>query len=371
VNVHQFFRTVRLFSRLALSLLCTTAVVAAGCVYHSETVSLWFSRNILLLQMEYPRQSELLVDGFQNGRVRIGRGDSFTLSIRANMEMPKIPEVVRVRVGTPEAGFRTIRIDQFRTETREGTRWHVFTTTFPEMLETVYLQISGADSTLNNLCIEVVSTPTLTEMMLIQNFPNYMQRPQRAVAPAGRTMIPDGTAITLMATSTKPLLKATAIVNQKETPLTVEENASITLTLPALREETAIEFQLLDIDNLTNRHLLRAELGIIKDQPPIVSARLEGIGPAITSEAVLPMVGEITDNNGLAGAMCRYISEPAPNAETPREPTEGAVPITGLASGQTLFSLTQSFDAAPLSMLPGDKLMLHIEASDLFDLYSI
>jgi hypothetical protein len=243
------------------------------------------------------------------------------------------------------------------------------------MLETVHLQIRGADSTLDDLCIEVVPTPTLTEMVLIQNFPDYMQRPTRAAALTGRTMIPDGTAITITAKSTKPLLKATAIINQEKISLTPPEFLdigepfdSIVLTLPALREETAIDFRLTDIDSLSNRHPIKAELGIIKDQPPIVTARLEGIGPAITPEAVLPMVGEITDDNGLAAAMYRYTTDPVASEETSREPAVGTTLIPGITSGQTLFPLKQTFAAAPLSMLPDDKLMLHIEASDLFNL---
>ena len=374
VDVRRFFRTGRLWSRFLFSLLCA-ALTAAGCVYHSETVSLWWGRNILLTQQEYPRRSQLLADGFQDGRVRIGRGDSFTLSIRANTEKPSVPETVRVQIGTPEAGYRTLPIDQFRTETREGTRWRVFSTTFPEMLETAHLRIRGADSTLDDLCIEVVPTPTLTDVVLTQNFPDYMQRPTRAVALTGRTMIPDGTAITITAKSTKPLLQAAAIINQEKIPLTPPEFLdtdepfdSIVLTLPVLRKETTIEFRLTDIDSLSNRHPIQAELGIIKDQPPTVTARLEGIGSAITPEAVLPMVGEITDDNGLAVALSRYTTESVVNGETPREPAAGAIPMTGITPGQTLFSLKQTFAAAPLSMLPDDKLMLHIEASDLFNL---
>jgi hypothetical protein len=116
-------------------------------------------------------------------------------------------------------------------------------------------------------------------------------------------------------------------------------------------------------------------LGIIKDQPPVVTARLEGIGPAITPEAVLPIVGEITDDNGLASAVCQYETEPAETtgegAEAPqRQPTEGTTPITGIASGQILFPLEQSFAVLPLSVQPGDKLILSVEATDLYDLDS-
>ena len=382
VDVRRFFRTGRLFTRFAFSLFCA-ALVITGCVIHSATVSLWFSRNILLSQEEYPRRSELIADGFQDGRVRIGRGDSFTLSIRANMEK-LVPETLRVRIGTPEVGYRTLLLDQFRTETREGTRWRVFETTFPEMLETVFLQVRGADFTLNDLCIEVVPTPTLTDILLTQKFPDYMQRPPRAITLTGRTMIPDGTAVTITATSTKPLLEARAIMSGGLTPPDVSkfpdeskfahtsEGVSppltrLLLTLSALREETTIDFHLTDIDSLTNRHPIRMELGIIRDQPPVVTARLEGIGHAITPEAVLPIVGEITDDNGLAVAMFRYASELA-YCESPREPIEGAVPIAGIQPGQTVFPLEHTFSVSPLALQPDDTLILHVEATDQFDL---
>ncbi|MCL2004716.1 MAG: hypothetical protein FWG73_01000 [Planctomycetaceae bacterium] len=366
VDVRRFFRTGRIFSLFAISLLCV-ALTAGACTYHSETVSLWFSRNILLSNEEYPRRSQLLADGFQDGRTRIGRGDSFTLSIRANMEMPLVPETLRVRIGTPDAGYRTLLIDQFRTELQDNTRWRVFSATFPEMLETVNLQIRGADSTLEGLSIEVVPTPMLTEMMLTQHFPEYMQRPERTVALTGRTAIPDGTAITITAQATKPLRDATADVHGARGASLAHATGSvdISLTLPALREETSIEFRLTDLDSLSNRQPIRTELNIIRDQPPIVTARLDGIGPAITPEAVLPMLGEIIDDNGLAQAHIRYATQPESD-ETP--PTEGTVSLSGLTPGQTIWPLSQTFSVLPTGAVPGDKLLLYIEASDAFDL---
>ena len=374
VNVLAFFRFNRVLNRFALSLFWI-AVVILFCTLYAPTVSLWFSRNILLSQLEYPRRSELLVDGFQDGRVRIGRGDSFSLSIRANMDKPLVPESIRVRIGTSEVGYRSLLIDQFRTETREGTRWRVFSTTFPEMLETVLLHIRGADSTLSGLCVEVVPTPTLTDIVLTQAFPDYMQRPERAIALTSKTMIPDGTGISITATSTKPLSEATAILEtadgRRQTAMDLASTPapfnSITLTLPALRADTTIDFHLTDMDSLTNRHPIRADLGLIRDQSPVVTVRLEGIGHAITPEAVLPMVGEITDDNGLATALSRYTSEPVPG-EPPREPAEGTVPITGINAGQTVFPLEHTFAVSPLSLLPDDKLILHVEASDRFNL---
>ena len=360
VNVRRFFRTGQIIARLLFALICV-AVTAGACAYHSETVSLWFARNIMLAEQEYPRRSQLLVEGFQDGQVRIGRGDSFTLTIRANADMTMVPETIRVRIGTAEFGYRTLLLDQFRTETREGTRWRLFSVSFPEMLETAHLHIRGADSTLSGLLIEVVPTPTLTDMMLTQHFPKYMQRPARTTPMSGRTMVPDGSTITITATPTKPLIAVTAASAPTLPSLHVGLDG---MTLENLREETVIDFHLTDTDGLTNRHPIRVELGIIPDRPPIVTARLQGVGPAITPQAVLPLVGEITDDNGLTYAVMRYETE----HNNEKNATEGATPITGIMPGQTVFPLSQTFAVASTGVQPGDKLVLHIEANDAFDL---
>ena|GEM_PF-1509924 len=383
VDVRQFFRTGKIIARFAVSILCFT-VTAGACAYHSDYVSLWFARNILLSEREYPRKSLLMADGFQEGRARIGRGDSFTLSIRASLDMPLVPESLRVRVGTPDVGYRTLLLDQFRTETlingEYAGRWRVFSTTFPEMLETVNLYIRGADSALTDLSIEVLPMPTLTEWTLTQHFPKYMQRQERTVSPSSRETIPDGTAVTITAKPTKPLQNATAIIlsgGGHTEHNVLAETGTVELILPPLRaspslsEGTTIEFRLTDIDSLSNRQPIRLEFGMLKDMLPTVTARLDGIGPAITPDAVLPIVGEITDDNGLASATIQYTMQPGKEDETQtiqREPSEGTVPITGISSGQTVFNLAQAFHVSQTEGQPGDQLMLHIEANDAFDL---
>jgi len=44
------------------------------------------------------------------------------------------------------------------------------------------------------------------------------------------------------------------------------------------------------------------------------------------------------------------------------------VPITGITSGQTIFPLEHTFSVSPLSLQPDDKLILHVEATDRFNL---
>lgn len=391
VNVNRFFRTGRIYLRFLFSILCV-GLAAGLCTSSSATVSLWFSRNIMLSQAEYPRKSFLLADGFKDGRVRIGRGDSFTLSVRADMSMPLVPEEVRVRIGTPETGYRSVPIKDFRIENRDGKDWRIFTAVFAEMLETVSLQIRGADSTLRGLSIEVVPTPVLTDTKLQQKFPDYMQRPDRTIALTGRTTVPDGTAISIGGQSTKPLTDAEATVIQP--PAEPKKNTlkpaevpfeRVSFSLPPLRTETVVDFRLTDTDLLQNRQPIRADFGVIKDQPPVVTARLDGIGSAVTPEASLPATGEITDDNGLFSAWFRYTVETAKDAaaadetgkektsgdaEKPAVPKSGTVPVSGITPPQTIFQLEQTLAISSLNVKPGDKLTLSVEANDRFNLDS-
>ncbi|MDR0338145.1 MAG: DUF4175 domain-containing protein [Planctomycetaceae bacterium] len=389
ISVWKFFRWKRIVGRLMLMLMLAGGV-AVFCATFTETVHTWFARNILLANQDWPRRSQLVVEGFdaQNKRIRIGRGDSLTLTVRANTAMPLVPETIRLRLGSQESGYRTVVLDQFQTETLEGTDWRFFSYTFTELLETLPIQVRGADSTINDLLVEVVPPPILTAMTLQQNFPEYLQRPNRTIAVSGQMTIPDGTDLTVTGTSSKPLIKAETILDRGE-PILLQQGSvtapfdSLTFSLPKIRQDTLLEFQIEDIDFLRNRQPIRIRFGVVKDQPPTITARLDGIGTAVTPNAVLPTSGEITDDNGLATAAYRFEiergnqdsnSESAPpDIQTPTNTTvlsenQGSVPINGVENGQTVFPLTQEFHVSAIGVSSGDKLSLFLAAADRFNL---
>ncbi|MDR2438386.1 MAG: hypothetical protein LBE12_03305 [Planctomycetaceae bacterium] len=403
ISIQKFFRLGRIAVRFILVFILTGVVMFFFATF-TETSEIWFSRNILLSNRDWPRRSQLVVEGFEerSGRIRIGRGDSFTLTVRANTMMPLVPETIRLRLGSRESGYRNIEIDQFRTETLEGTDWRFFSHTFTELLETLPIQVRGADSTINGLFIEVVPPPTLTEMKLKQKFPKYLERNDRTTSVSGQMTIPDGTDITVTGTTSKPIVKAEAVLDRgepavlRQSPVTTPFD-SLSFSLQKIRNDTLLEFQLEDIDFLRNRQPIRIRFGIVKDQPPIITARLEGIGTAITPNAVLPVSGEITDDNGLASVSYRFEIErsgqnnnsesifpenhppenlPSLNQEeelrtktaTVLQEDRGVIAVTGVGNGQTVFPLTQEFSVSEISVQPDDKLSLFLEAVDRFNL---
>jgi hypothetical protein len=391
ITIRKFFRSGRIAARLVLTFVLI-GVSSGFFATFKETAEIWFSRNILLSDRDWARRSQLVVEGFdeRNGRIRIGRGDSFTLTVRANTAMPLVPEIIRLRLGSRESGYRTVIIDQFQTETLEGTDWRFFSHTFIELLETLPIQIRGADSTINGLLIEVVPSPMLTEIKLKQKFPEYLERNDRTVSVSGQMTIPDGTDLFVTGISNKPLVKAETVLDRGEPTLLQQSSAvtpfdSLFFSLQKIRQDTLLEFQIEDIDFLRNRQPIRIRFGIIKDQPPSVTARLDGIGTAITPNAVLPASGEITDDNGLATAVYRFEiergdSENGSESEQPEKSEEqqknvtvlsenhGTTEITGIGNRQTVFPLAQEFSVSKIGVQAGDKLSLFIEATDRFNL---
>ena len=380
VEVRKFFRYGRLTFRCAAAMLVVGLAIGL-CATFAETAELWFSRNILLSSKDWPRHSQIVVDGFADGKVRIGRGDSFTLTVRASTAMPLVPETVRLHVGSKKGGYRSLLLDQFRIDTLDGTDWRTFTYTFAEMLETLPVSVSAADSRLDGLTIEVVPPPTLADVKIRQHFPEYIQREERTVSPSGRISVPDGTNVTIFATASKPLVAVRVGVNGTEPiPLNLDSPESFSFFVQNLREDRLVEFTLEDDDGLRNRQPICFDFSVIKDQPPVVTARLDGIGSVITPVAVLPTLGEIVDDYGLGNANFRYTinqfsrysgDETPPKNETTetKESTDtGAVNIPGIGNFQTLFPLDREFAVEERSVAPGDKIAVFVEATDKFDL---
>jgi hypothetical protein len=273
------------------------------------------------------------------------------------MSMPLVPDTIRIQTEN-----RTLAVDQFTVETIHGTDYRVFTHPFPELLESLTLQVRGADSTLGDLHIVVLPTPILTDFKLHLTYPDYMQRQPQTVPVIGRTMIPDGTDVIVEAISSKPLAECSVNPATGDKAPVLTADATIRYSLQKLRDDTLLTFRLTDTDGLHNREPLQVDLGIIKDKPPVIAAVLDGIGAAITPDAVLPMSGEMSDDYGIAAVQVhtdkrqplplKYSSGKWQLAETP------------VPQNFQVAEFHFPFSVSPLHVAAGDKLALHISATD-------
>src|SRR5207244_2363968 len=66
-----------------------------------------------------------------------------------------------------------------------------------------------------------------------------------------------------------------------------------------LMADDVLTIQVTDNDGVTCRDPYRVPLSVVPDEVPQVAVRLAGIGTAIAPDAVLPIVGKISDDYGL------------------------------------------------------------------------
>ena len=239
----------------------------------------------------------------------------------------------------------------------------------------------GGDDRIRNLQIDVVDSPAITGMLLYCEYPNYMVRESqdlytpREVPVTEFMQLPVGTRVTVRAKCNKPLVKVQVDYPVKKDQAATEvvqplgsgdKAAEFHFTLPNLSEDKTLLFTLFDTDGISNREPVRLSLGARPDEAPQLAMRLRGIGSAITPVARLPLVGEISDDYGLAKAWFEYTIDQGEATQRPL----GKQP-----AGRSTLSFAdqpdqnEAFDVRDeLELHPKQKLLITVKASDQYDL---
>jgi hypothetical protein len=135
-----------------------------------------------------------------------------------------------------------------------------------------------------------------------------------------------------------------------------------------LKTDDVLTMQVTDSDGITSREPYRISLAVIPDELPQVSVRLAGIGSAITPDAVVPLVGKVSDDYGLDSIWCAYRVNDGPTREryVARQP-DGQQEQTALDAFDTRGPDTPSGERA-IELEPGQTLFLSVAASDRYNL---
>lgn len=384
VRLGEVFNPVPL-RRSALAALLVGASVWAFGWLAPEALGIWAERSLLLEDRLWPRRTRLTVEGFEDGVAKVARGDDLEVIARADLGKPWVPKVVEVRYRT-EGGARLRG-----TMSREGTvdpardRHQEYAYTFRGVLTPIRFDVVGGDDAVRDLRIDVVPSPSIVDVALDCQYPDYMDRPPRTLPVAGVMQIPVGTRITMRATANKDLVKVeiddgeriATIVRGDDDPAQVEtfdaaaapaEDAepragppfrTFAVRLPPLADDRALLLTLFDHDGIKSRQPVRLALATVPDVPPQLSVELRGIGSAITAEARLPASGRIDDDYGIARVWFDYtIDQGEPVAQAIESP----------AGNVTDFPLDHALEVGPMQLQAGQKVLVCVKAADRCDL---
>ena len=327
---------------------------------------------------------------FSDRTIRLARGASAALLVRADTTAPAVPRqcVLRYQTSDGGSGWTYLRQDG---SPRDG--WQAYSydgKPFRTITGSVTFSVTGDDHRLSGYRIEVVEPPAVIGTEVACVYPRYLVDeatgrflPRTIRYGAGLT-IPVGTAVTLRCRTNKPLSKVVAAV-AATTPApgadgpdggaagdpagpTVQTLAASGTTfevpLGTLAADTTVRLRLTDADGVTARESERLVLVAEPDRTPELDLRLAGIGTAVTPDVRLPVTGRLADDHGLA----RTWFEATVN-EQPARTIEFPPPVREEAAAELDFRAMRTGVSDPLRLAVGGRLTVQVRAADRYDLF--
>ncbi len=359
-----------------------------------EWTSLWGKRLLLLSDQQWPRRASLRVDGLQvaipnfsgdSGRqfYRIGfddfnatipTGQAAKLLASADLTADLIPSFcsLNYRSADGQSGRANLR----RISSNKSDKRQAFLLDGPPLDsidQNLKLTIRGGDVRISNLELETVSPIEAVNVNLLVTYPEYLRRRSTTTYLDGPReyrngiRLPEGSDVDLQLRSNVELdrcdFRITYSAKDRPPANGVLEASGQQLTLPIgqLSENVLIELRPWDIHGHCSKDIKQYIISIANDNLPTADLRLEGIGSAVTSLAILPMRLTVQDDHDVRSVTTELIiagSEPA------------AIPATytGTPELSETIDLRDLRDQDNLVLKPGDSLLLRSVVDDFYDL---
>jgi hypothetical protein len=349
-------------------------------LFSRDAFAFWLER-ITLSNEPWPRRVHLEVMGFpadaRGGRVhKLAQDDDFELLVRAQAGDFDVPDEVEIRFRLADG--RRGRDSMIRvgdTQAGAGRRpgaFQLFRYQFKRVAADMTFDVVGGDDRVRDLRLQVVDRPELFAIELECNYPEYLQREPRRLPVTGGMRIPEGARLVLHAGATKPLtaVRIHRANDQHDVQLQFAHlpQDSLRWEYGTFTDDDVLLVNVTDEDGVTSREPYRVSLAVVRDELPQVAVRLAGIAAAITPDAVLPLVGRITDDYGLDAAWFEYQVDDAPLATRPLAAQPAGASALETLEQFDLRAIDDSTGKRVLELKPGQHFALELKASDRFDL---
>ena len=350
------------------------AVSAAATAAKPELTGLWFARNVLLQDIEWPRQTRLVIDMDKSGLVA-AIGDDILIEATAQGVQPREVEFF-YRTESGKRGRETMA-----TVGSIGSYRYRFT--FKSAQEDFTFHLVGGDDRTDEFPVRLLERPRITTTGMRIVPPAYTGLDSVDLGDGQRAaQVLPGSKVTISATTNKPVARATLMAGTEPVAEAFgdaldsagrEGNASTTsspevpvlttqsfaVTVESIETRTYV-FALVDAHGLANKKPVRFSLRVMKDEPPRVRIKLNGVGDMITSDAVLPMTVEASDTYGIAALALLY-------RVSGDDESEGTIALPAFTPRTTTFSQEFSWPVSTAAVAPGDQLAFTGRARDFDD----
>jgi hypothetical protein len=370
IELRKVFNPRPLWLHCSAATLLSISVVFFAALF-PPAFGVWASRVLAMSNNLWPRNTHLQVVGFDNGTKKVARGSDLEVVVRADTDMPCVPEVVEIRYRTEGGGRGRATMDRRGVAHAPEDRYQEYAYTFHSILADLQFDVLGGDDRVYDRRIQAVDSPVIPPMTLECELPGYIGRKQPPMPAMGVMSIPMGSRVTVHADQANKdivSVQVSSVVGDRpgvskmlrDRDLSDDRRGfSYSLSSPVTADTTLL-FTLTDSDEIQSRDPVRLMLVPTPDQPPQVAVQLDGIGTAITPQARVAVAGRVADDYGVG----RVWFERAIDQQEPKMRV-----IAELPKAPAVYNLVgEGLEVRELGLKPGQKLLVTVKASDLCDL---
>ena len=373
------------FGLSAATLLCGS--IAAFYAIHADAFELGLQRLYLLTDDRWPRNARIEVVGietegrpeedlpsasrqFLDRRVKVARGSSISLHVRADGGAKVIPEVCTIVYRTAEGDRGRVNMTRVGA-VRSGYQLYQYGgKPFGGLLSDVRFDVIGFDHRIQDYLVQAVDSPAIVAAELDCTYPAYLVDESLALW-LPRTLelttgmqLPRGTSVTIRAHSNKPLesVRLRDTNSKERIELTPgEDPQQFEYRVPVLNDNLSLEVILIDSDGVASERPHRIYLAAIEDTPPVIDIGLTGIGSAVTPDVAIPVEGKVTDDYLVDRSWAEvFVDDAAPQDLSFDRQPGGRIATT--------IDFRELRGSGQLTLEPGQKLHLTVKARDRYDL---
>ncbi len=391
---------------IVVAILLGGATVARG-----DLMGLWFQRNVLLQNIDWPQDVYLNVywvdkDGnaqplrqvnaigdetlHENNKADVLRGGD--LKILVFTSTATNPDGVELNVAYPSAGEMTDFVSPVDDE--QAARWRkqlnipaateVYLAMIPTVTEQVEFFATGGDDRLDARRphhVNLIEPPTLEDVRFVIETPAYLnsKRSDEIEGSRGVLSLPVGSTLHIRAKANKELKSVGIVLDGKAVGNCVlDESAktirgSVRITGKNISRALGLKFRLVDRAGYTNRRMEEYTLKVDADLPPQFRYfRTKGVSQEVCPTARIPLHASAMDAYGVGEIRSWYtITAPAKEGK-PSEPSKPIqIGLSSPAQPQSIFTAKWELDikadpAKGEKPLPvGTVIAMQAECSDM------
>lgn len=365
-------RTWKLMSMPAVAVI----ILALYSVCYSQVMGLWFQRNVLFADVDWPQETYLSIEGGRevNGRLvfRVVRGRSLNITVKADAEHV-VPSEVTFHMDFPGLGTVAENV------AGAGADGNIYVKNFNNVAEPFEFYVTGNDDKTGDCHVTVVDPPELLDVRFTIDYPAYMSRPRGEIEfERGVLSIPPGSRVVLSGRANKPLAGARLLLDGVEAaPLRLVSTGDVSeqndragpkgleghFYLPERPDKSLIklQFELTDTEGVTNLRGATYAIRIEPDRSPSVDMNRAAVRADVTARALIPLMIHGRDDYGVAGF--EVCVTPVSPSKTTTAPAAKKIPVPGVPVAREA-RVTYELDIEPMKLKVGSVVRIHTVVRD-------